>query len=139
MAPKWAKLCLTWSTENYVLILSLLLLFKSKEYSTFPLAQANYKFLCACADFRATLLLLFFLYNYIIENWVWLGLELQWLLLMHDSAWPLLFIGVWPPSRGVALCQVKNYIKGKFWNWGPKTIWHYFRHAHYFLSKITPP
>ena len=27
-------------------------------------------------------------YNYSIENWVWLGLELQWFLLMHGAAWP---------------------------------------------------
>ena len=36
-------------------------------------------------------------YNYSIENWVWLGLELQWFLLMHGAAWPPLFIGDWPP------------------------------------------
>ena len=37
-------------------------------------------------------------YNYSIENWVWLGLELQWFLLMHGAAWPPLFIGVLPPQ-----------------------------------------
>ena len=36
-------------------------------------------------------------YNYSIENWVWLGLELQWFLLTHGAAWPPLFIGVGPP------------------------------------------
>ena len=48
-------------------------------------------------------------YNYSIENWVWLGLVLWWLLLMHGAALPLLFIGVGhllgciSPSRGVLM------------------------------------